>query len=171
MSKQYEHDVANTIDRVTGDEVRAFRIGFSGSSAKPNPDVLVNTPRDDYALEIKDISRDRCTVRRDDVEQLVECRNSHTSVWLVINFNNRETITVRYYDAMTGDGFDEDSHPTEKFAALFPEACNAHVTDECGNLIIEKPPSDEWTSKRRGEDDAIAILRDLGLKNPSSTAV
>jgi Holliday junction resolvase len=188
MSKAWEHTIANAIDDATSDEIRAYRIGFSGSSAKPNPDVLVKTPRDDYEIELKRSKNNRLYVDGEDLEQLVACENSYTTVWLVVKFNNREPVTIRYYGNMTGwttstevsDQSDDESSTgnddwnemsiAERFAAITPECFDAHVTDG-GNLRLDKPETDEWSSASAGLEDHMAILRDLGVKTENSITI
>jgi Holliday junction resolvase len=189
MSKQWEHQVANGIDEATDEETRAFRIGFSGSSAKPNGDVLITTPRECYALEVKRSKKDRFYIDAEDIDQLVECENSYTSVWLVMKFNNREPVSVRYYGNVTGwttstevsdpsaddESATDDSEwqslsATERIARLFPDCFDAHVTPD-GNLRVDKPDTDVWSSARGGIADELAILRDLGIRNENSIVV
>jgi Holliday junction resolvase len=171
MSKAYEHVVANGIDAATDNEIRAFRIGFSGSSVGDNPDVLLVTPRDNYALEIKKTkSSGTFYVNGDDIEQLTRCINSHTTAHLVVKFSHREPVTITYYDDVTGSDDFKSMSSVAKMAAVTPDAFDAHVTDG-GNLALQKPDPDDWPSAKAGESDEVAILRDLGITNEKSTHV
>jgi len=170
MSKGYEHTIANGIHDATDDTVRAYRVGFSGSSNKPNPDVLVTTPRDNHAIEVKRTSKDRFYVESDDIEQLAACENSYTLPWLVVKFTHREPVTIRYFSEATGvDGWTQMS-PAERVSKVTPDAFDSSVTDG-GNLRLNRPTTDEWASSQSGVTDEVAVLRDIGITNESSRIV
>jgi Holliday junction resolvase len=170
MSKDYEHQIANGIHDATDDSVRAYRIGFSGSSNKPNPDVLVTTPRDNHALEVKRTSQDTFYVEADDIQQLANCENSYTLPWLVVKFTHREPVTIRYFSEAAGVGDWEQLSVAERVSKVTPETFDSSVTDG-GNLRLNRPSTDEWASSRGGVTDEVAVLRDIGIKNEESRIV
>lgn len=169
MSSDYEHRLANGIYDCTGPEVRAYRCGYSGNSAMPQPDFVVTEPTHVYAVESKGpIQTEYCHIEEDDVRQLIDCQNSYTSVHLVVKFSNREPLVLRYFDNVSGrgdsvvpDDYDEYT-PAEKFAWLAPEAFDARVTDS-GTLALTKPDTDEWPSTKAGLDDVEAVVSGLGI--------
>lgn len=176
MSKQYENDMAKQIHRATPSHVRAYRCGYSGSNAMPQPDVLVTDVMENHGLEIKGpIQSDTVYVDADDIEQLRECQNSHTAVYLVVKFSRREPVVVRYFEELTAQQHPEadkfnDMSPAEKFAVLAPDAFNPRVTDS-GTLALDKPDTDDWPSASAGSSDVDAILSGLGIKTEKSVEV
>jgi Holliday junction resolvase len=176
MSHQYENDMAKEMHRATGDDVRTYRCGYSGNNAMPQPDVLVATTYDNYALELKGpIQSDRCYVDEDDIEQLIECQNAYTRAVLVIKFPRREPLVVQFFQKLT-----DEQHPeadeynalsaAEKFAVLIPDAFDPRVTDS-GKLAVSKPDTAVWPSASAGSADVDAILSGLGVPTEKSVQV
>lgn len=163
MSKVYENEIANEIHRNTPTAIRSYRCGYSGSLAIPQPDLLVTAPDMLHAMELKGpIQLDRLYIDAEDIEQLVECENHQTAVYLVVKFQRRAPMVVRYYGDMTNaDEEWTDMTPTERLAVLVPDAFDPHVTDN-DNLRIDKPTLDEWDSGY-GEDDYEQILHGVGI--------
>jgi Holliday junction resolvase len=175
VGHQYENDMAKEMYRRTGDEVRTYRCGYSGNNAMPQPDVLVTTTYDNYALELKTSQSDRCYIEEDDIEQLIECQTAYTRVALVVKFPRREPLVVQYFKKLT-----DDQHPdadeynalsaAEKFAVLIPDAFDPRVTDS-GKLALTKPDTAVWPSASEGSDDPEAILSGLGVPTEKSVQV
>lgn len=172
MSKQWENEKAKEIHRQTGTDVRTYRCGYSGSNAMPQPDVLITTPTNNYAVEMKGpIAGEYCSVDEDDIEQIVECTNSYTTAALVIKFQNRETLVVRFFDKASGIEAYDDLTPAEKFAALIPNEFDPRVTDS-GTLRVTKPDLDSgWPSAQAGSGDVDAILSGLGIPTGDSVVI
>lgn len=171
MSSQWENLKAKEIYRKTGPEIRTYRCGYSGSNAMPQPDVLLTTPTNNYAIEMKGpIATDYCSVEEDDIDQLVECTNSYTTAALVIKFQRREALVVRFFDKASGIDEYDDLSPAEKFAALIPQEFDPRVTDS-GTLRVTKPDTDEWPSATAGSDDVDAILSGLGIPTDDSVVI
>lgn len=177
MSKQWENEIAKQVHRETSDDIRSYRCGFSGSNAMPQPDILLTDRTMNYGLELKGpIKSERCYVEAEDIEQLVACQNTATNVGLVIKFQRREPMVVRYFNKLSGqmDGIVEgdynDLSPVEKFRVLCPQTFEPRVT-EGGSLAVTKPTTDEWPSSRAGADDIDAILSGLGIETAKSTSV
>lgn len=167
MSHSYEHTIANDIHDATRSDVRAYPCGYSGSNAMPQPDVLVTSPSENYAMELKGpIAKDTVDIEKSDLQQLVDCTNSYTSAFLVIKFQRRRPVVVRYFPQVSGDDEYNDLGLAEQFARLVPEEFNPRVrtSDETGTtrLYIDKPSTDEWESGY-GEDDARTIMSRIGL--------
>lgn len=168
MSKQYENDRAKEIYRQTPPSVRTYRCGYSGSNAMPQPDVLITTYNGNKALELKGpIQSDRCYVDEDDLQQLVDCENANTEVYLVIKFPHYEPVVVKYYDHIVGEPEWNDKPVAEKFAAMFGKEFDARVTDS-GSLSVRTPKDTDWTSTASGRDDTTTILDELGLPHEGS---
>lgn len=178
MSKQYENDIAKQIHRGTDGHIRAYRCGYSGSNAMPQPDVLVTTGTVNYAMEIKGpIQSGHCYVDEEDLEQLEDCENGYTAAVLVVKFQNREPMVVRYFGDLTnaqsvvkGAKEYEDMSVAERMAALTPNAFDPSVTDS-GTLSLTKPDTDDWPSARAGSDDVDAILSGVGVPTDESVEV
>jgi Holliday junction resolvase len=167
MSKQYENDLAKAIHDATDSNVRAYRCGFSGNNAMPQPDVLITTPDMNHAIEVKGpIASQRLYVDEEDIEQLVECQNDTTYVALVVKFQRRQPVVIRYYESMTNDGWN-DLSAAEKLMKLTPEAFDAYVTTS-GSLALNKPSTDDWPSARSGASDEDAVLSGLGVVTDKS---
>lgn len=164
MSKQYENEIAKMIYRETGNEIRAYRCGYSGSNAMPQPDILVTIPGGAVGMELKGpIASDEIYIDGEDLEQLAECTNGDTIVALVVKFQRRKPLVVRFYDVvMGGDAEWDDMGVVEKFEAMVPECFDSTVTGG-GNLRLRKPSTDEWPSARVSEDDHIEICAELGI--------
>jgi Holliday junction resolvase len=173
MSGQYENDLAKRIYRETWSQIRAYRCGYSGSNAMPQPDILVTDPSTCYAVELKGpLSRDHIYVDEDDLAQLTDCQNGYTRVALAVKFQRRELAVINYFESMMGgssEGFDELSL-AEKFVALAPDSLNPSTTDS-GNLRLEKPSLDDWPSATAGSSDVDALLSGLGVAREASTTI
>lgn len=170
--------MAKEIYRSTDDHVRAYRCGYSGNGALPQPDVLVTDTMQNHALELKGpIASERVYVEADDVDQLVECQTANTAVYLVVKFQRREPMVVRYFDQLSGgqkslDGADEYDalSAAEKLAVLVPDPFDPRVTDG-GALALDKPETSSWPSASAGSDDVDAILSGIGIATDKSTEI
>lgn len=169
MSKQKENERAKEIHRRTGPEVRAYRCGYSGSNAMPQPDILVTTPTNNHAIELKHRQGPTATIDSEDLDQLAECQNSYTIAYLVVKFPRYEPIVIRYYPNMLGQDDWNEKSTAEKFAALVPKGLDGRVTPG-GNLGLTLN-RDQWTSTKAGRPDTDAILDALGVPHESSTTV
>lgn len=170
MSSQYENEVAKWIHRRTNKAIRSYRCGYSGSNAMPQPDVLVTTPQGNYGLELKGpIASDRLYIDEEDLEQLVECANWQTKVYLVVKFQRRKPLVIRWYDDVVGENWKSMSL-AEKFAAIAPDEFDPKATDS-GNLRLVKPDTDSWPSASAmsvkgdepAERDAVSVLGTIGV--------
>lgn len=178
MSSDYENDIAKKVHRGTRSAIRAYRCGYSGNGAAPQPDVLLTTPTENYAVELKGpIQSDRVYVDDEDIDQLVDCTNTYTAAALVVKFSHREPVVVRYFPKLSGDQMVaegakayNEAEPAEKLARLVPDAFNARIT-ESGSLALDKPTTDEWPSATAGASDVDAILSGLGIATESSVEV
>ena len=178
MSSQYENTIAKRIHRQTPSHIRAYRCGYSGNNAMPQPDILVTTPSQNHGVELKGpIQSERVYIDDEDLEQLYECQNAYTSVYLGIKFQRREPLVVRYFEKLTGgqqsvDGADEynEMDIPDQFATLIPSAFNPRVTD-ADTLALDKPSTDDWPSATKGSDDVDALLSGMGVVTPDSIEV
>lgn len=172
MSKQWENEKAKEIHRQTGTDIRTYRCGYSGNNAMPQPDVLITTPMNNYAVEMKGpIAGEYCRVQTDDIDQLIECTNSYTTAALVVKFQNRETLVVRFFDKASGIEAYDDLSDAEKFAALIPNEFDPRVSD-AGTLMLTKPDLDsDWPSATAGSNDVDAILSGLGIPTDDSVVI
>lgn len=169
MSKQYENDIAVAIYRKTYDNVRTFRCGYSGNNAMPQPDVLITTPTNDHALEVKKRQGPTAYIEEDDLEQLAECQNGHTIVYLVVKFPHYEPVVIRYWPHMVGHDDWNERSVVEKFQGAAPPALNPRVTDG-GNLALTLN-KDKWMSTRKGRDDIETILDEIKVPYKDVTVV
>jgi Holliday junction resolvase len=176
MSKQWENDMAKEIYRATDDHIKTYTCGYSGNNAFPQPDILITDVSMNHGAELKGpIQSDVCYVDENDIEQLLDCQNSNTAVYLVVKFSRREPIVMRYFEKLTGKqhrNADEynDMSPAEKFAVLAPNCTNARVTS-AGTLALDKPSTDDWPSATEGSEDHVAIMSGIGLVTDDSVAV
>lgn len=164
MSKQWENDLAREIWHADPPYVRAYRAGYSGSGAMPQPDVLVhdNSTGMAYAIESKGpIKNDQVAIDDDDADQMEACRSHMTQSWLVVKFRNRAPINIPLLET---DGYD-DRTPLEQLQFIIQESypfLNARIPGE-KYLYIDKPSLDDWESARASEDDYREILRGIGV--------
>lgn len=164
MSKKWENTIANEMYSVTEGAVRTYRCGHSGNSKHPQPDVLVTTSHGtNHALELKGpILSPTLYINEEDLEQLVACQAAQTIPYLVVKFQNRRPLVVRYWSKVPHiDGY-EDMSVVEKFAAIVPEEFDPKAT-RGGMLRIKKPDVEDWSSGY-GKKDAVAILESLGIR-------
>lgn len=169
MSKQKENERAKEIHRRTGPEIRAYRCGYSGSNAMPQPDILVTTPTQNHAIELKHRQGPRAVIDAADLEQLVECQNSYTIAYLVVKFPLYEPVVIRFYPNIMGEPEWNEKSTVEKFAALVPKGLDGRVTDG-GNLGLTLD-KDGWPSSRSGRDDTDAILDAIGVPHEGASTV
>jgi Holliday junction resolvase len=173
MSKQWENDKAKEMHRRTGPEIRVYTCGYSGNNAMPQPDVLVTDVTTNHAMELKGpIQSDRVYIEDEDIEQLLDCENANTAIYLVVKFSRREPLVVRYFDNLTTQQHPEADEynslsAVEKFRVLIPSCFNPRVTDS-GTLALDKPSTSKWPSASAGSDDADAILSGLGITTDKS---
>lgn len=168
---QYENDIAVDIHRRTPSDFRVYTCGYSGSNAMPQPDILITTPTNNHAVELKKRREDVVYIESDDLEQLAACQNSHTIAYLVVKWPHYEPLVIRYWPNMILA--DEDWNKksvVEKFAAVAPPEFEAEVTEVGGNLklVLDR---DQWTSAKAGRDDTAVILTALGVPFDESTMV
>jgi len=171
MSKQYENDIALAIYRKTHDDVLTFRCGYSGNSAMPQPDVLITTPTNDHALELKKRKGPTAYIKGEDLEQLAACQNGHTIVYLVVKFSHYEPVVIRYWPHMVGHRLAEwdERSVVEKFKGAAPSALNPRVTD--GGRLALTLDKNQWESTRKGRDDTDTILDELGVPHGGSKEI
>lgn len=171
MSKQYENRIAREIHDHTGSEIRTYRCGYSGNNAMPQPDMLVTMPATNLAIELKGpIQSDTIYIDGEDLEQLIACTNADTVAALVVKFQRRSPVTIRWYGSVVGREDWDDMEMLEKWEALVPEEFDAKVTDG-GNLRLRKPDTDQWDSAKASEDDYVVICGDLGVPIDESTVI
>lgn len=169
MSKDYENTIANELYRETPNHIKAYRCGYSGSNAIPQPDVLVTTADDmNHALELKGpIASQYVSVDADDVAQVVDCGGPMTRSWVVVKFQNRRPVSIPYYANATGvDGWGEMT-PAARLAKVAPAPFDGRVTDS-GTLRLTKPDTDDWPSARASPEDHVCILAGIGVSNETS---
>lgn len=150
---RYEKELTNELDRQTENSIGLYRCGWSGNSAMPQPDILITTPCENYALEVKDTSQDRFTIQSDDIDQLLKCAKKGTSTWITINFNNRELLVARlnWANAVGRE------NQRELLVDATPVCFNPRL-GRTGTFIVDKPSTDEWPSKQAGRDDWQVIV-------------
>lgn len=164
MGRDYEHTIANALERGTSAHVKAYRCGYSGNSAIAQPDVLVTAPNQLSALELKGpIEVERLYIGSGDLGQLVECINFQTVAYLIVKFQRREPLCIRYFSDVNDETYEEMSIP-ERFVACTPE-CFEPRTTQSDSLVLDKPDTDEWPSARAGRSDVVTILDALGLQH------
>ena len=170
MSKQYENDIAKWVYRKTSGGIRAYRCGYSGNNAMPQPDVLITEPTGTcHALEIKKSCSDKVYIDGEDIKQLIACQGAATMAHLVVKFNNRKPMVTRFYEDVTGEDW-SDLTRTEKMCKVIPPCFNPRVTDG-GSLALDKPTTDEYESARSSPPDWQVIADGLGLRTEQSTEI
>ena len=163
MSHQYENRIAKEIWHAEPVYVRAYRAGYSGSGAMPQPDVHIkdNSSGMSHDVEIKGpIKGDTVKIDADDANQMEGCRSHMTRSHLTIKFQNRAPITIPLLDT---DGYDERT-PLEQLKFIADESypfLNARIPGEY--LYLDKPSLDDWESATAAKDDFREILRSVGI--------
>lgn len=165
MSRQYENDIAKWIWHADPPYVHAYRAGFSGSGAMPQPDVHIfdNSTGMAHDLELKGpIAGDSVQIDRDDAQQLDACRSNLTRAYLVLKFQNRAPIVIPLMDIQ---GDDEERRPLEQLEFIANEMypfLNARIPGD-EYLYLDKPSLDDWTSATAAKADGREILRGIGI--------
>lgn len=167
--RSYENQLVNNINTDDG-TVEAWPLGFSGSQATIDADILLTTARDNYLVEAKTASTAYCVVDTEQLERLVSGENPYTSAVLNVKYSNRRSVTVQFYESLTGEDDYDDLSVTEKFAFLTPDCFDPRVRDS-GALALTKPSLDDWHSAQASGEPYACLLSDLGLPNEYSEEI
>ena len=155
---RFEHDVKNEINDATTNDVRAWRPGWSGNGKGDSCDVLITTPTQCYAIELKKTGvKKGFAIEDDDVQQLYDCQNSYIDGWFGVKFNHRELCLfklpyIHSEDTMMGAVANE-----------VPVELNPRIGHTSNSLLIDKPDLDSWESASAGRQDVEMIINTLGL--------
>lgn len=154
----FDNEMCNVIDEATTGDVFAHSMRGSGNTLTSQPDVKVITPVVDHAIEGKrytwDPGQRRQVMDPEDVEQLGQCANKYTQLWLALKFTRRELIVLgplNPYDV------------GESIVELAPDCIEASYTDS-GYVRATKPETGEWPSQQAGRDDRDVLLDALDLE-------
>lgn len=154
VGSNYDNDLANALNDATDENIRASSMRGSGNTGYPECDVLLRTPKVDHAIEAKkkfwDTGDRGLYINEEDLEQLWQCKNVYTKVWLAIKFSRRELLFI------------PAENPTVIMDAI-SDAFNVSYTGG-GNLRGVKPDTDMWPSTQSGKEDVDVILSRLGLQ-------
>jgi len=152
-----DNSVANALIEATDETVDAHSMRGSGNTKHSQCDVLLRTPKVDWAIELKrsSIGTDERTQIADeeDLHQLADCANTYTRIGFGIKLTNRQLCFVEASPIYTADTLVE----------RLPNCFDANHTDS-GNLTIRKPEASEWPSAQSGESNADVILNEVGWK-------
>lgn len=161
-----EHTVSKAIHTHTDADCRSYPVGYSGNHAYPAPDILVSTPRRNYAIEMKKTSKDRFTILNDDIEQLLACVNTNTDAYITVNFNNRALMCAKLADQTV---IDSGTDPREYCTQMMTPPCFNPRIGPSGSYIVDKPSCDEWSSQQAGMAPWNALLTALGEQSHIET--
>lgn len=163
MSQQAGSDldnvVANGVHEHTSAMVTGHSMRGSGNLRTPQPDVMVRTAVVDYAIELKRNSRtdrgDRAEfINKEDLEQLTECANDYTEIYVGLKMTNCQMVCVRV----------DPENPDESIAENLPEAFDANAT-RSGNVTVRKPrDTDVWPSATAGKSKVEVVCDAIGVK-------
>lgn len=132
----------------------------SGNLRTPQPDVLVRTPVEDHAIELKRSSIDRGErttfldqSQSNDVQQLVNCSNKYTRIYAAMKFTNCEMVCVEV----------DPDNAADSVMERLPHCFEASATGS-GNVRIQKPENtDVWPSATAGKHNVEVICDTLGV--------
>lgn len=147
--KQYENRIVNEINVSTKPNVVAMPCGYSGNHNGANPDFIVLTRDQNWAVELKKTAREKFTVQTDDLEQIRACANIHTRPCIALKYSHRELMVTEF--GMNGGE-----------VADTPSAFNPRY-GRTGTFITDKPSLDEWPSSRSGRSDTDVLLDACGI--------
>jgi Holliday junction resolvase len=168
--KSFENELVNDINRDDTSLASAWPLGYSGSHATVDADILLTTARSNYAVEAKTASTEYSRVDNDQLERLVATENPYTSAVLFVKFSNRRPVTVQHYGKIEHedrpDDWDEYT-AADRFAFFVPEVFDPRVTDS-GTLALTRPSLDDWPSSRASAPSYACLLGDCGLANDFS---
>jgi Holliday junction resolvase len=154
--RRYEHTVRAEINDATPDTVHAWTAGYSGNGAVASPDVIVVRNGRDVGLELKKTSQDRFTIKREDISQLGELSTDALYIGLVVKFSHRQPIVARVPSFVTA------TTAATETAYAAPDEVTMSATDR-GNLVIEKPDLDAWSSASAGDSAGKLVAAEFGL--------
>lgn len=155
----YDNEVAIDVDEKTDELVTVHPSRGSGNTKTPQLDVLVRTPKVDHFIELKKYSCSRGDRRTafdtDDLEQIEQCANVYTRVYIGVRFSNCQLV---FFEVKETDDVGQ------YIVDHMPSAFDANYTDS-GNVSLRKPvDTDVWPSYSSGKDDVDVILEDIGLQ-------
>ncbi len=168
--RQYEHELASSIDNETTDAVWVTTCGYSGNSAVDAADVAAidygaKNPRL-VLLEVKKrtvSSGKRTTVFAgsstdengvEELQRFVDSTPDWAWRYVVIKMSLRKpfvTTAQRLLDYTDGDE-----------AAWLTSLFHTSVTDD-GNITMQKPPTTRWDSERSAPSNGFVVADNCGL--------
>lgn len=146
---QYENDITNGINETTDSSTRAYRAGWADQ-----PDVVICGPFRTFVCELKRTSQERFYIDAEQIENLLSYTNGKTSAVLIVKFTHREPV-VAFINHDSVDDVTSVS-PTAK-------GVDFHWTTS-GNLRVDKPSLNDWTSSQAGRSDERTVADELGLR-------
>lgn len=167
--RRYEHQVSNAVYEQSEGAVLSWTAGYSGSSAKPSPDVISLCTGRACGWELKKTAQDTFGIAESDLRQLLDIQTNFFDVGLVIKFSNREPLVVQpAFPSLDAFALD-DVDPIENFIHAIPDCFDPRRSDdgEESTLRISRPSLDEWDSAQSGQSSAEKIIS----QHPSATAV
>lgn len=161
---RFEKDVTKAlysefVDRGLTTQYRLIPSGWSGNHNIPSGDLDIVGPQYNYTLELKN-TNDETGFRigggeeGSDIDQLSDCAyNVHTRSWVVLSFKNRETTVFE---------LDDPQNPQQSLVDNCPSAFNPRST-RTGNVLVDKPSLDDWSSARSGCSDVNVLIEALDI--------
>lgn len=169
--RQYEHELARSIDAATTDAVWTSTCGYSGNSDVDAADVVCVEKNGEHTrLVLMEVKKravktgHRTTVfsgsksgdnGRAELQRFVDSTPDWAATFVVIKLTQRKPFVLRASTLL--EYVTDDSAGGIVVAAL-----NVDVTDS-GNITVQKPPTTTWDSERSAPSNGVVVASDCFL--------
>lgn len=175
--RRHEHDLNNSLNNVTTNDVWCTSAGYSGNSASDNCDLVVSlspqyattTEQTQFNIECKRITSGKAGNRSmlfqgssggetgvDELWRLIETTPDWGQPVVTVKFSRRKLVVVDARGLHAAVGPNEFA-PSERVEMLEPRATDS------GSISIVKPELDYWESSSAAPRDSVVLAQSLGL--------
>jgi len=175
--RRHEHDLNNSLNQVTTNDVWCTTAGFSGNSSSDNCDLVVSlspqyattNEQTQFNIEVKKITSGKSGNRSilfagsssgetgvEELYRLIESTPDWGQPVVTVKFSRRKLVVMdaRGLHAAVGPN---EFHPSERVEMLEPRATDS------GSISVVKPTLDYWESSSASPRDSVVLAQALGL--------
>jgi hypothetical protein len=169
--RQYEHELASSIDSATTDDAWVTTCGYSGNSAVDAADVaMVDGGFENLRLMLLEVKKrtvktgNRTTVFAgsstdengvEELQRFVDATPDWAEQYIVIKLTQRKPFVLRaqtLLNYVTGDSA----------GGIICATLDVDIT-EGGNITVQKPPTEMWESERSAPSNGVVVATDCFL--------
>lgn len=175
--RRHEHDLNNSLNQVTTDDVWCTTSGYSGNSSSDNCDLVVSLSpqyattkqQTQFNLECKKITSGKSGNRSilfsgssggetgvDELYRLIESTPNWGQPVVTVKFSRRKLVV------MDARGLHAAVSPNEFVPSERVEMLEPRATDS-GSISVVKPELDYWESSSAAPRDSVVLAQALGL--------